>query len=176
MIAPPKPPSHDDLEALIKEARARQLRRRLLGAAAVAIAAALGLGIYAITLNSGTGSTTGNSPSRPAGAPLCRSTQLAAAADFNHSGGRPTIFGGVMIANTSSSKCSLPHNRPAAFLNAARRQVPLRQFPMPALVKNPSLGGPVPLMTPRAFAEIYVLWANWCAQPATALTLRFGNG
>jgi uncharacterized protein DUF4232 len=47
MIAPPRPPAHDELEALIKEARARQLRRRLLGAAGVAIAAALGLSIYA---------------------------------------------------------------------------------------------------------------------------------
>jgi hypothetical protein len=47
MIAPPRPPSHDELEALIKEARARQLRRRLLGAASIATAAAAGLGIYA---------------------------------------------------------------------------------------------------------------------------------
>ena len=50
MIAPPRPPSHDELEALIKEARARQLRRRLLGAAGVAIAAALGNG-YQGSLN-----------------------------------------------------------------------------------------------------------------------------
>ena len=49
MIAPPRPPSRDELEALIKEARERQLRRRLLSAAAVATAAAIGLGIYAAT-------------------------------------------------------------------------------------------------------------------------------
>jgi hypothetical protein len=53
MIAPPKPPSHDELEALIKEARARQLRRRLFGAAGVAIAAAIGLSAYAFA-SSGT--------------------------------------------------------------------------------------------------------------------------
>jgi uncharacterized protein DUF4232 len=47
MIAPPKPPAHDELELLIKEARKRQLRRRLLGAAGIAIAAALGLAVYA---------------------------------------------------------------------------------------------------------------------------------
>src|SRR5438105_3744093 len=47
MIAAPRPPSHDELEALIKEARARHLRRRLLGVAGVAAAAALGLSIYA---------------------------------------------------------------------------------------------------------------------------------
>ncbi|HEY2311876.1 MAG TPA: DUF4232 domain-containing protein [Gaiellaceae bacterium] len=63
MIAPPKPPPQEELEALIKEARERQLRRRLLGAAGVAIAAAIGLGIYAIatggTHNSGLGSGPG---------------------------------------------------------------------------------------------------------------------
>jgi hypothetical protein len=50
MIAPPRPPSHDELEALIKEARARQLRRRLLGAAGVAIAAALALSAYVLAV------------------------------------------------------------------------------------------------------------------------------
>jgi hypothetical protein len=48
MLAPPRPPSHDELEALIKEARARQLRRRLFAAALVAIAAALSLSLYAL--------------------------------------------------------------------------------------------------------------------------------
>src|SRR5258708_4764922 len=48
MIAPPRPPSQDELELLIKEARARQLRRRLLGAASVAMVAAFGLGVYAL--------------------------------------------------------------------------------------------------------------------------------
>ena len=47
MIAPPKPPSHDELDALIKEARERQLRRRLVGAAAVAIAAGVSLAVWA---------------------------------------------------------------------------------------------------------------------------------
>lgn len=46
--SPPRPPSQDELDALIREARERQLRRRLLGAAAVAITAAASLGIYAV--------------------------------------------------------------------------------------------------------------------------------
>jgi hypothetical protein len=65
MIAPPRPPFHDELEALIKEARQRQLRRRLLGAAGVAIAAALGLSIYA-SLSGGAGGTATASRKRPA--------------------------------------------------------------------------------------------------------------
>jgi hypothetical protein len=47
MIAPPKPPSQDELEALIREARERQLRRRLFATAAVAIAAGVGLAVWA---------------------------------------------------------------------------------------------------------------------------------
>jgi Protein of unknown function (DUF4232) len=65
MIAPPKPPpSHDELEALIKEARARQLRRRLFGAAGVAIAAASGLVVYAFAIG-GTQPTNTASGGRP---------------------------------------------------------------------------------------------------------------
>jgi hypothetical protein len=48
MFAPPKPPSHDELEALIREARSRQRRRRLLGAAGVAVVAALALSVYGL--------------------------------------------------------------------------------------------------------------------------------
>jgi hypothetical protein len=49
VVAPPPtpPPSSDDLEALIREARARQRRRLLFGTAGVAIVAAVGLSIWA---------------------------------------------------------------------------------------------------------------------------------
>lgn len=73
MIAPPKPP-RDELELLIKEARQRQLRRRLLGAAAVAIVAAIGLGIYALTGGNGDRSATDGSPRD--GAPACRARRF----------------------------------------------------------------------------------------------------
>ena len=93
MIAPPKPPPHDDLEALIKEARERQLRRRLLGAAGVAIVAALGLGVYAIAI-AGTQPATNiaHDEEDPAGVPLCRSGQLSASAGFQ--GATQTMLGG----------------------------------------------------------------------------------
>lgn len=48
MIAPPKPSSSDNLEALVKEARARQLRRRVVGVTLVAIAAGAGLAVWAV--------------------------------------------------------------------------------------------------------------------------------
>ena len=64
MVAPPRPPSHDELAALIKEARARQLRRRLLGTTGVAIAAALGLSTYAFVTgrSQGPGTASGDPP------------------------------------------------------------------------------------------------------------------
>lgn len=111
MIAPPKPPSHDELEALIKEARARQLRRRLLGAAGVAIVAALCLSIYAVV----TGHRPGNlvQPQANAGratGPPCRASQLAAG--FGFQGATQTMLGGATLRNTSGSTCSLPTGRP----------------------------------------------------------------
>jgi hypothetical protein len=61
--SPPRPPSQDELDALIREARERQLRRRLLGAAAIAIAAAASLGIYAVASGSSSRPTSGASGS-----------------------------------------------------------------------------------------------------------------
>lgn len=46
MLAPPRPPAHDELEALIREARARQRRRWFLAAAAILLAAGVSVGIY----------------------------------------------------------------------------------------------------------------------------------
>src|SRR5258706_5861248 len=82
MIAPPKPPSRDDVEALIKEARARQLRRRRLGAAGVAIVAGVGLAVYALTTGGGAQSGLTNGSPRCA-APLCRNSRLSVAATWN---------------------------------------------------------------------------------------------
>jgi hypothetical protein len=48
VIAPPEPPSHDELEALIPEARARQRKRWLGAAVVVALLAGAGVGIDSI--------------------------------------------------------------------------------------------------------------------------------
>jgi photosystem II stability/assembly factor-like uncharacterized protein len=55
VIAPPPSPRHDELEALIREARARQRRRRLIGAGAVAVLAAAGLSVWAALPGGGKG-------------------------------------------------------------------------------------------------------------------------
>jgi hypothetical protein len=110
MIAPPRPPAHDELEALIKEARERQLRRRLLGAAAIAIASALGLSLYALLTSGTVDSVTPANAGRATG-PLCRASQLSATAGWQ--GATQSMLGGAAITNTSNVACSLPSGRPA---------------------------------------------------------------
>lgn len=55
VVAPPKPSRPDELEALIREARARQRRRRLIAAAGVAAAAAATLSVWAALPGLGSG-------------------------------------------------------------------------------------------------------------------------
>jgi Protein of unknown function (DUF4232) len=127
MIATTSPPSHDELEALIKEARVRQLRRRLLGAAGIAIAAAIGLGAYAITRGFGqAGSVAGSSPN--SGAPPCRSSQLSTGIGFQ--GATQSMLGGATLRNSGGSICSLPTGRPAFRIvwNRKSLAIPVRQL------------------------------------------------
>jgi uncharacterized protein DUF4232 len=108
MIAPPRPPSHDELEALIKEARARQLRRRLLGAAGVAIAAALGLALYALLAGGaeGSGTAAGSRP-RVVTAPcsLAAGWQLRLDGVWSEPTGQHTAP--LAITRTGGSACTL---------------------------------------------------------------------
>lgn len=59
VVAPPEPPRPDELELLIREARARQLRRRLGAVAVVAVLLGTSVATYAIFAGSGERSTTG---------------------------------------------------------------------------------------------------------------------
>ena len=101
MIAPPKPPAPDELEALIKEARARRLRRRLLGAAGVAIASALGLSVYALTTGGGSQQSNATSSNRP----------RAAAAPCNSAAGWRLWIHGTWSEPTQSNTAPLAVTR-----------------------------------------------------------------
>jgi len=165
MLAPPKPPSHDELEALIKEARERQLRRRLLGAAAVAIAAAIGLGIYALVIGGSAGDGASGTPST-AGAPLCRSSQLSATAGLNGAVG--TMLGPVTLTNTSGGACSLPSGLPRVRILWQGRVLPARE------VAGFRASGetPVPVLAPHSTATITMDWSNWCGKPSEGTVIR----
>src|SRR5262249_7109335 len=162
MIAPPKPPSHDELEALIKEARARQLRRRLIGAAGVAIAAALGLIVYAF----GTGGGPANlaqppaSGGRAAGPPRCSASQLTMSTGGQ--GSTQLVLGGAVITNTGGQACALPTGRPVVRLawQGVTMHVP-QPVPKPGEVQS---GRPAHALVPGAKALISIRWGNWCGR------------
>lgn len=160
MIAPPKPPPNDELEALIREARERQGRRRLLAAAGVAIAVAVGLGIYALTTSGGTPATTG-SPGRPGGVPPCRSSQLAAQMEWAY----PLTPGGwVVLTNTSDGSCSLPSGVPRAWITWGGK--PMRTREVHRLGIHPSQWRPLRpahVLPHGRQAFLTFAWLNSCS-------------
>jgi hypothetical protein len=174
MIAPPRPPSHDELEALIEEARARQVRRRLLAAAGVAAAAAIGLGVHAFLTDGAAGRTTGGSPNAGVGAPLCRSSQLSASADGLNGEAFGTMGGAATLTNVSASVCSLPKGRPDIHILWQGRILPVREA-------TEAADDPVPHpLAPHSKAFIQLLWSNWCGKPVEEIRpifkLRFADG
>lgn len=162
MIAPPKPPAPDDLEALIKEARERQLRRRLLGAAAIAIAAAIGLSVYAMKTVGTNRHASAEGSSGPV-ASLCRSTQLSATAG-GFVGATGSIIGGATITNTSRSACSLPAGKPTVSPS-------WHGAPMPVQTRTDNPQGwpnwkPARVLLPGARSEVLLQWWNYCGPGA----------
>jgi Protein of unknown function (DUF4232) len=158
MIAPPRPPSHDELEALIKEARERQLRRRLLGAAGVAIVTALGLSVYAFV----TGGSPANLAQPPANGgratgPTCQASQLATTIGFQ--GATQTAVGGANIRNVGNRACSLPRGWPRVTVTSSGKHLTVAQ-------RRPSgvgASGPAAnVLAPGETAVVEMQWANWC--------------
>jgi hypothetical protein len=165
MIAPPRPPSHDDPEALIKEARERQLRRRLLGAAGVAIAAAIGLSAYALTNGNGKqASALGRTPI--GAAPLCRSSQLSAVGGVNGASGM--MLGPITLTNTGESPCSLPTGQPQVRIAWQGRVLRVRETGGQDL----SGGTQARVLAPHSTAMVYTAWANWCGKPSEGTIIQ----
>lgn len=176
VVAPPEPP-HDDPEALIKEARARQLRRRLVGTAAIAITTALGLGLYALTISGSRDGTTRGSPG--AAARLCRSSQLSTSAEFTAAAG--TTFLPLVMTNTSNLACALPEGRPDVRILFRTKYVPIKQQSWSA---PSAFGSPAEhVLAPGRKGFFELSWRDWCPHPAKAPTtgrvsfvLRFRDG
>jgi hypothetical protein len=180
MIAPPKRTSQDEdedeLELLIKEARERQLRRRLLGAASVAIAAAIGLTIFALTIGGAVDNPAQSSEAAGrAAAPLCRSSQLTMS--IGGQGATQMVLGGARITNVGGRACVLPSRRPAVRLTWGGKLMHVRQpVPRPGEVQS---GAPAHILAPGAKTLISMRWGNWCgARPSGLPTfeLLFGRG
>ena len=173
MLAPPRPP-HDDAELLIKEARQRQLRRRLRGAVGVAIAAALGLSVYALTSDGGKHSATA-SRSVAGAPPFCRSAQLSGSAGFQ--GATQSMLGGITLQNTSAAACSLPTARPLVGISWHGERLPTKEGANPNAPPRPRAH----ILAPGAKAGVYFQWWS-CGGPGPraavrpTFILRFGRG
>jgi hypothetical protein len=175
MLAPPKPPAPEP-EALIPEARERQRRRRLMVAISVATIAGLGLAIYSVVR--GPDTTTGSrGPS--AGAPSCRSSQLAAS--FTPGGSAGTDFGGLIVRNTGGATCLLPDGRPQVSVTFRGKLLRTVESSWPPVE---SFGKPAHALAPGASAFVEVGWSNACQRAMTTppsskdatLRVRFRNG
>lgn len=168
MLAPPKPPPHDELEALIKEARARQLRRRLLGAACVAFVAAVGLTTYALENGHGARAESGL-PQRSV--PICRSSQLSVNAIWDGAAGHSFNF--FTLTNKGVTACSLPSGSPSVLL--IHDGSPLKVEEQRSDSDFP--GKAVSSLAPGRRAIVHLDWWNWCgAQTTTDVTLQFTGG
>jgi hypothetical protein len=164
MIAPPKPPTQDDLEALMKEARARQQRRRRLGAAGVAIAATLALAIYAITLGSGSKQSVRSAPLGPGGVPLCRSSQISSNLDIPD--GLTGLTAWLVLANHGTTPCSLPLRPPTVQITWHGSVLPTHEVHGRDLVD--ATWEPIRIvrvLQPKQRAAINFDWKNFCRTP-----------
>lgn len=163
MVAPPKPPAEDALELLIREARERQLRRRLIGAAGVAIAAGLGLSVYAFA-TVGNANIVSPAGAGRASAPLCRASQLSARAEMNGAAG--TMDGGATLTNVSESACSLPGGRPSVRMVWRGRIVPTQE------IGEAAGDPPIRVLAAHSKAVVAMDWSNWCGKPSGGTIFR----
>lgn len=129
VVAPPpvSPPSPEELEALIREARERQLRRRLLGAAAVAIAAAVGLGLYALWISGSprAGPRPGTNPHAVSSLPHCSSGQLLLSAPTMWGAAAGSLIEPLTVTNTSNTACTVAGWPAVRRLDRTKRVIPV---------------------------------------------------
>ncbi|HKD93459.1 MAG TPA: hypothetical protein VKB43_01980 [Gaiellaceae bacterium] len=160
MLAPPKPPA----ELLVKEARERHRRRRLLGAAVAAVATGIALGAFAVA-GGFDRSRTARAPIGPGGVPLCRTSQISVS--------YPMLIGvlgpgrnGLPVMTNNGGTCSLPLRPPTARVAWHGTTLPTHQLPGHGIY----LASWQPLRTVRVLqhgdkAAISFYWQNWCGPP-----------
>lgn len=122
------PPQNEDLEALIKEARERQLRRRLIGAAGLAVAAAIGLGVYALSASSGPQTRQGQEGGTFAGSslPRCQSGQLRLSAPKMWGAAAGSLIEDLTLTNSSGTTCSVEGWPTVRRFNGAGQVIPVQ--------------------------------------------------
>jgi hypothetical protein len=164
--SPPRPPSQDELGAFIREARVRQLRRRLLGTAVIAIIAAASLGIHAIFSGAARAPRAGASDSGLA-AP-CPLSALPLSLQPQGTATQAVFF--LTIRNPQHLTCSI--NVPAVLeITENGQRAPISDNPLRAKL-HATLRGERSTIWPPSGAW----WANWCgSHQGFSLTARVGS-
>jgi hypothetical protein len=165
--SPPQPPIQNDPEALIPEARDRQRRRRLIGAAVIPVAAGLILVIIALGSSGGFRKTIRDSLGLGGSAPTCRSAQLRTK---HLAPGVPLVFNQVSllgvgiteVTNASHVACALPAPEVSIFSHGQKLGV--RQVNGLAFRVGPKAPA-VHVLQPGTSAQIDFTWSNWCGSP-----------
>jgi hypothetical protein len=165
-IAPPRrPPSQDELDALVRQARARHRRRRLLGAGLVALAAGLALSIYAVASGGSHSARRGRGGTSDAvgSFPRCRSDQLRLAGPLANGAGTGHYVENFTFTNGSSSTCML---RGWPTVSAVLPSRIVSETPSRSRVPNGAVrtGRPLPVravrLRPRDAASFNVIWVS----------------
>lgn len=178
------PPPQDELELLIREARARQRRRWILGAAAAAVSAAVALGAYAAVPGGGSAeqqAASGKSaaPTKP---PRCRSDQLRLSVPKMWGAAAGTLIEWFTLTNTSNATCAVAGWPGVRRLDAAGHPIPMRIVRAVYVQSGPAPFRPVPLK-PGATATFSALGEDWnhrldraCPQAETLQVEPRGGG
>lgn len=162
MLAPPRRPPQDELEALIPEARARQRRRRMLGAAFVAAAVATALSVGAV-LNAGSGARTqsqGSPSAAIAAVPSCGIEQLRLSAARSPGFAAGSLLERLTLTNVSHSACTLAGWPDVRRLDGRGHAVPTRRI---LVVYSPSGSSPYQKvrLRPGHAASFNLFGDNW---------------
>jgi hypothetical protein len=173
VASPPRPSTHDDPEALIPEARERQRRRLLIGAASVAVAVASGFVISAIAGGSTWFGSLGG-PLGLRGAPSCKPARLVAHFELQAAGFAGQQAGGLTIKNRSTSSCSLPAWPQVSLQWKGQDLAGLPETRLVGYQPDPAQR-PTRTLRPGRWAFAPLRWENWCKPrpwgPSFAATL-----
>jgi len=125
-VLAPQDPRQDELELLIREARARQ-RRRWIAAAVVAGLAGAAIAAYSIA---GAGTKRASQAGNPSAAALhrCRAAQLRLSAPSMWNAAAGSLLEPMTLTNVSGSDCSLAGWPAVRRLDRAGRIIPGRTF------------------------------------------------
>jgi uncharacterized protein DUF4232 len=159
---PPVSPEQHELEALIREARARQRRRRLAAAAVVAVAAAGALAIHGVLAGRSSIAFRSRSDQRAslASPARCRSAQLRLSAPKTWNAAAGSLIEQFTLTNVSRTSCTVAGWPAVRRLDHAGRAIPVNLERWVYRERGRAPFGVVRLR-PRGLATFPVVGSDW---------------